>query len=125
MSNPLLAKYDELYGPKKEEPRPDYYKGEKSYAEELKELRDNSTIPCVSHQSVATSNTSTGITAANHIPKITSYDPYSGEDSFLQIAEKVKSKDARVTSVTLNRDVAGHFYTGRTTITFEVEAWNT
>lgn len=125
MSNPLLAKYEELYGQKKEEPKPDYYKGEKSYAEELKELRDNSTIPCVSHQSVATSNTSTGITAANHIPKITSYDPYSGEDSFLQIAEKVKSKDARVTSVTLNRDVAGHFYTGRTTITFEVEVWNT
>jgi hypothetical protein len=44
MTNPLLQKYEELYG-KKEEPKPDYYKGEKSYAEELEELRDTSTIP--------------------------------------------------------------------------------
>jgi D-arabinose 5-phosphate isomerase GutQ len=54
-----------------------------------------------------------------------SYDPHSGEDSFLQIAEKVKNKDAKVTSVTLNRDSVGLFTTGKTTITFEVEVWDT
>ena len=102
-SNPLIAKYEEIYG-QKEEPKPDYYKGEKSYAEELEELRDTSTIP---------------------ITKLTSYDPHSGEDSFLQVAEKIKNKDARVTSVTLNRDSVGVFATGLTTITFEVQVWDT
>lgn len=102
-SNPLLQKYEEIYG-KKEEPKPDYYKGEKSYAEKLEELRDTSTIPT---------------------KKLTSYDPHSGEDSFLQVAEKIKNKDARVTSVTLNRDSVGVFATGLTTITFEVQVWDT
>jgi hypothetical protein len=114
-NNPLIAKYEELYG-KKEEPKPDYYKGEKSYAEELKELRDTSCVPA---------NTPNIITKANHIPSLTSYDYDSGTDSFLQIAEKVKNKDARVTSVTLNRDAVGGFFsTGLTTITFEVQVWD-
>jgi hypothetical protein len=115
MTNPLLQKYEELYG-KKEEPKPDYYRGEKSYAEELEELRDTSTIPV---------NTPNITTKANHIPSLITYNPHSGEDSFLQIAEKVKNKDARVTSVTLNRDaVGGIFSTGLTTITFEVQVWD-
>ena len=116
MTNPLLQKYEELYG-KKEEPKPDYYKGEKSYAEELEELRDTSTIPV---------NNPNIITAINPSTSFKTYDPHSGEDSFLQIAEKVKNKDARVTSVTLNRDaVRGIFSTGLTTITFEVQVWDT
>ena len=104
MTNPLIDKFYELHPEKKEKPKPDYYKGEKSYAEELEELRDTSTIPT---------------------KKLTSYDPHSGEDSFLQVAEKIKNKDARVTSVTLNRDSVGVFATGLTTITFEVQVWDT
>ena len=92
-NNPLLQKYDELYG-QKEEPKPDYYKGEKSYAEELEELRDTSTIP---------------------ITKLTSYDYDSGKDSFLQTVEKVEKGQAKVSSVSVERDI----YTG-TKITFEV-----
>jgi len=57
--------------------------------------------------------------------KLTSYDPHSIEDSFLQIAEKVKNKDVKVTSVTLNRDSVGLFTTGLTTITFEVQVYDT
>ena len=111
MTNPLLQKYEELYG-KKEEPKP-----QKTHTEELKELRDISTVPV---------NTPNITTKANHIPSLITYDVDSGKDSFLQIAEKVKNKDARVTSVTLNRDaVGGIFSTGRTTITFEVEVWDT
>ena len=94
MTNPLLQKYEELYG-KKEEPKPDYYKGEKSYAEELEELRDTSTIP---------------------ITKLTSYDNESLNDSFLQIAEKVKNKQAQVYS--MNMDIDHSSRTKR--ITFEV-----
>ena len=116
MTNPLLQKYEELYG-KKEEPKPDYYKGEKSYAEELKELRDTSTVPV---------NTPNITTKANPIPSLITYDVDSGKDSFLQIAEKIKNGKAKVSSVTLNRDaVGGIFSTGRTTITFEVEVWDT
>jgi hypothetical protein len=94
MTNPLLQKYEELYG-KKEEPKPDYYKGEKSYAEELEELRDTSTIP---------------------ITKLTSYDNESLTDGFLQIAEKLKNKEAQVYSMNIDID-----HSSRTKrITFEV-----
>lgn len=93
-SNPLIDKYHELYG-KKEEPKPDYYKGEKSYAEELKELRDTSTIP---------------------ITKFTTYDIDSINDSFLQIAEKIKNKEAQV--CTMNMEIDQQTRTQR--ITFEV-----
>ena len=96
-SNPLIAKWEEIYG-KKEEPKPDYYKGEKSYAEELEELRDTSTIP---------------------ITKLTSYDNESLNDSFLQIAEKVKNKEAQIYS--MNMDIDQQTRTQR--ITFEV--WDT
>ena len=104
-NNPLIAKWEELYG-KKEEPKPDYYKGEKSYAEELKELRDTSTVPV---------NTPNIITKTNHIPSLITYDVDSGKDSFLQTAEKVEKGQAKVSSVSVERDI----YTG-TKITFEV-----
>ena len=114
-NNPLIAKWEEL-NKKKEPPKPDYYKGEKSYAEELKELRDTSTVPV---------NTPNITTKANHIPSLITYDVDSGKDSFLQTAEKVEKGQAKVSSVTLNRDaVGGIFSTGRTTITFEVEVWD-
>ena len=112
MTNPLIAKWEELYG-KKEEPKP-----QKTHTEELKELRDTSTI------SVTTSNNPYGVTKANPMLSLTSYDYDSGKDSFLQTAEKIKNKNAKVTSVTLNRD-AGLFITGPTTITFEVQVWDT
>ena len=40
--------------------------------------------------------------------------------SFLQIAEKVKNKDARVTSMNVSRDIPGI-----TRVTFEVQVWDT
>jgi len=117
MTNPLLAKYEELYG-KKEEPKKVEYELPEDFKTKLAELRDTSTIP-----SVATSNT--GITVANHIPKLVSYDPHSAEDYFLEVAEKIKNKDAKVTSVTLTHDRRGLFSTGMQTITFEVMLYDT
>jgi hypothetical protein len=93
MTNPLIEKYNELYG-KKEEPKPDYYKGEKSYAEELEELRDTSTIP---------------------VSKIKSYDLDDLKVSFHQIAEKVKSGEAQVSTMSVEMDIMYG-----TKITFEV-----
>jgi hypothetical protein len=123
MTNPLIAKYEEIYGKKEESKKVEYELPRDYFKEQLKELRDTSTIPCVPPQSVATSNT--GITAANPYPKLTSYDTHSENDSFLQIAEKVKNKDARVTSVSYIQDCVGVFSTGLTTITFEVQVWDT
>ena len=106
MTNPLLAKYEELYG-KKEEPK----KVPEDYKTKLAELRDTSTIP-----SVATSNT--GIAAANpYISKLISYDPHSGNDTFLQISEKIKKGDAKVTSVTMNTENFTR------SVTFEVQVF--
>ena len=100
MTNPLLQKYEELYG-KKEEPKP-----QKTHTDKLKELRDTSTVPV---------NTPNIITKANHIPSLITYDVDSGKDSFLQTAEKVEKGQAKVSSVSVERDI----YTG-TKITFEV-----
>jgi hypothetical protein len=98
MTNPLIDKFYELHPEKKEKPKPDYYKGEKSYAEELEELRDTSTIP---------------------ITKLISYDNESLKDGFLQIAEKLKNKEAQVSSMNIDID-----HSSRTKrITFEV--WDT
>ena len=109
-TNPLIAKWEELYNPK-EEP----------VVEEKYEMPPEWDV-----RGVTTTNAPNITTKANDIPSLITYDPHSGEDSFLQIAEKVKNKDARVTSVTLNRDVVGGiFSTERTTITFEVEVWDT
>ena len=95
MTNPLIDKFYELHPEKKENPKPDYYKGEKSYAEELEELRDTSTIP---------------------ITKLISYDNESLTDGFLQIAEKLKNKEAQVYSMNIDID-----HSSRTKrITFEV-----
>ena len=115
MTNPLIAKWEEL-NKKKEPPKLpkiEDYAGEKTIADELKERK----VISVSNASVSYNPKP---------PSLITYDVDSGKDSFLQIAEKMKNKDARVTSVTLNRDdVGGIFSIGRTTITFEVEVWDT
>ena len=99
MNKSLIDKFYELHPEKKPKlPKIEDYEGEKTIADELKSLKSKN---------------------------ITSYDPQSGEDSFLQIAEKVKNKDARVTSVTINRDVVSNFFAGMTKITFEVQVWDT
>ena len=123
MTNPLIAKYEEIYG-KKEEPKPEYVRpSQEQQTDTLNKYLENLNFPYAPPQSVATSNT--GTTATNPFPKLISYDTHSGEDSFLQIAEKVKNKDARVTSVSYSHDSVGIFTTGLTTITFEVQVWDT
>jgi hypothetical protein len=109
MTNPLIAKWEELHNPK-EEP-----KLQKTHTEELKELRDTSCVPV---------NTPNITTKANPIPSLITYDRCSGEDSFLQIAEKIKNGKAKVSSVSINADAVGGFNTGLRTYTFEVMEWD-
>jgi uncharacterized protein (DUF342 family) len=86
MTNPLIAKWEEL-NKKKEEPKP-----QKTHTEKLKELRDTSTVPV---------NTPNIITAKQMLPSFKTYDIDSINDSFLQIAEKVKNKKAQVVSMNM------------------------
>ena len=113
MTNPLIAKWEELHNPKKEEPKP-----QKTHTDKLKELRDTSTV------SINNSNSPYGITKANPIPSLITYDVDSGKDSFLQIAEKIKNGKAKVSSVSINADAVGGFNTGLRTYTFEVMDWD-
>jgi hypothetical protein len=96
MTNPLLQKYEELYGKKEppKMPRIEDYEGEETIADELKKLRDTSTIP---------------------VSKIKTYDPDDLKVSFQQIAEKVKNGEAQVFSVSMEIDIMSG-----TKITFEV-----
>ena len=105
-NNPLIAKYEELYG-KKEEPKKVEYELDPEF---VKQLENKSTLP--------TDPTT------KKLRTLTSYDVDSGKDSFLQIAEKVKNKNARVTSVSINADTSGAFSTGLRTYTFEVMEWD-
>ena len=103
-NNPLIAKWEEL-NKKKEPPKLpkiEDYAGEKTIADELKERK----VISVSNASVSYNPKP---------PSLTSYDYDSGKDSFLQTAEKVEKGQAKVSSVSVERDI----YTG-TKITFEV-----
>ena len=108
MTNPLLQKYEELYG-KKEKPK--VIKAENAKVE-IKGTQIGYTY--TDEISVATSNTS--ITKASPIK---SYDKYSGNDAFLELAEKVKNGTAQVKCVSLEVDAHGIFGYGKR-ITFEV-----
>ena len=110
MTNPLIAKWEELHNPKKEEPKP-----QKTHTEKLKELRDTSTVPV---------NTPNITTKTNHIPSLITYDVDSGKDSFLQVAELVKQNKAKITSMSMSVDATELF---AKTISFEVMVadWDT
>ena len=103
MSNPLIAKYEELYG-KKEEP----------VVEEKIELPPEWNVSGVTTLSVATSNT--GITAGNPSRAFMSYEPT--EDAFLDVAGKVQRGDAKVVSMHMNME---HY---KKSYTFEVQVVN-
>ena len=114
MTNPLIAKWEEL-NKKKEPPKLpkiEDYAGEKTIANELKERK----VISVSNASVSYNPKP---------PSLITYDVDSGKDSFLQIAEKIKNGKAKVSSVSITADAVGGFNTGLRTYTFEVMEWDT
>ena len=74
-SNPLLQKYEELYGKKEppKMPRIEDYEGEETFADELKKSKS----------------------------KLKTYDLDDLKVSFQQIAEKVKNGEAQVSSMSM------------------------
>ena len=77
MMNPLLQKYEELYGKKEppKMPRIEDYEGEETFADELKKS------------------------------KLKSYDPGDLKVSFQQVAERVKNGEAQVSSMSMEMDI--------------------
>lgn len=124
MTNPLLQKWEELYG-KKEEPKPQEIKT--TYTkDELEALAPY--INTNSNKITVNSNGINYINATNATVSarpITSYDLHSSEHIFLEVAEKVRTKDAKVSSMSVNIDSVGIFTTGLQTFTFEVMVYNT
>ena len=124
MSNPLIDKYFELYPEKKEEPKKEYL----ALSEEQMDIVSKYLTTPDKYSTVSVTNVNPNsvsiITAANPYSKLTSYDVDSAENYFLEVAEKIKNKNAKVTSITLNSDRAGLFTTGMTTMTFEVQVYD-
>jgi hypothetical protein len=107
--NPLLKKYEELYGHKEESKKVEFELNSE-FLEELKNKSISTDIKVISPtnvnvSAVATSNT--GITKATRTIK--SRDKQSSNDSFLQIAEKVKNGTAQVALVSIEFDSYGNF----------------
>lgn len=111
--NPLLKKYEELYGHKEESKKVEFELNSE-FLEELKNKSISTDIKDISPtnvnvSAVATSNT--GITKATRTIK--SYDKQSTNDAFLQIAEKVKNGTAQVALVSIELDSYGNFGYGK------------
>jgi hypothetical protein len=113
MTNPLITKYEEIYG-KKKEPKPEYVKPSQEQTNILNTYLENLNFPRVPAQSVATSNT--GITSVDPTKAFISYEPT--EDAFLDVAGKVQKGDAKVVSMHMNME---HY---RKSYTFEVQVVN-
>jgi hypothetical protein len=104
-NNPLIEKYNEIYGKKETPklPRIEDYKGEETFADELKKLRDTSTIP---------------------VSKIKSYDLDDLKASFQQVAEQLQTSRAQVLSMSMEMGYPiGECYTSKT-LTFEVRVYD-
>lgn len=150
-NNPLLQKWEELYG-KKEEPKSQKIEmsGESSlltqeqidnaggYLTKASNYYDVSNPKGLKNALLNAVNaftdarvpygsytSATNSTVSVQPSKLTSYDPHSGEGIFFETAEKIKNKDAKVISVTYDQDRVGYFSTGMITMTFQVQVWGT
>jgi len=98
-NNPLIQKYEELYG-KKEEPKPEPKKVKYEIPAEIKNL---------------------SITPATAINQLTAYaktySSFIGDNEFLTVADKIQKGEAKVVSASINNE---HFIKS---VTFEVQVY--
>lgn len=99
-NNPLIQKYEELYGKKEppKMPRIEDYEGEETIADELKKSK-------VENAKITITGNSSGVICNPNPPSLTTYDIDSVNDAFLQITEKVKNSEAQVVSMGMERDM--------------------
>ena len=133
MNNPLLQKYEELYGKKEEHPPKNTKEGyelDPDFVEKLKDVETLSTVASITGNTgseiTATSNyisaTNSSVSYTPYRP-IKTYDTHSTKDAFMQVADKVKSGTAKVLNLTMEMDMVGSFSAGKK-ITFEVYVYD-
>ena len=108
MTNPLIEKYEEIYG-KKEEPKPEPKKVEYEIPAEIKNLSISSVNPHNNPHTITAVNRLTGYNKT--------YSSVIGDSKFLKIADKIQKGEAKVVSTSVNLD---HF---TKSITFEVQVY--
>ena len=133
--HPLLENYEKYYGKKEEEPKKEELKGIANVSLSKEQMEDLETyLRATSGTSGITSVTTSSnlITTSNSTVSITqkpkaikTFDTECSKDCFLEIAEKIKDHTAKVTSITMNADMAGNYYTGLRTVIFEVQVYET
>jgi hypothetical protein len=98
MTNPLIDKYDEIYGKKEKPkfPRIEDYEGEETFADELKKSKP---------------------------PTLKSYDLDDLKASFQQVAEQLQNDKAQVLSMSMEMGYPIGKYCSPKTITFEVRVY--
>ncbi len=122
--HPLLENYEKYYGKKEKPkiPRIEDYEGEKTIADELKGIANVSlskeqmedlvpylsgtcgiTSVTTSSPYITTSNQTVSISTPN-MRTFSSYDLYSINQSFLEIADKIKMNKAQVTNMEVTFD---------------------
>ncbi len=149
--HPLLENYEKYYGKKEEPklPKIEDYEGEKTIADELKELKMSNSVslsneqlevlaPYLSTTSgtigiASVSASSAYITASNANVSITpklptpnlrtfsSYDIYSINQSFLEVADQIKMNKAQVTNMEVSFDKNFGYNLSTKTLTFSVQ----
>ena len=107
-NNPLIAKYEELYG-KKEEPKPEPKKVVYEIPAEIKNL---------SITSGTTTNNPYATTAVNQLTSyMKTHSSFIGDNEFLKVADKIQKGEAKVVSISTNLQ---HF---TKSATFEVQVY--
>jgi hypothetical protein len=100
-TNPLIAKWEELHNPKKEEPKPEPKKVVYEIPAEIKNL---SITP-----------------ATNKFNQLTAYaktfERFGGDDEFLIVADKIQKREAKVVNMITNMENFSK------SITFEVQVY--
>jgi len=103
MTNPLIEKYEELYG-KKEEPKPEPKKVVYEIPAEIKNL--------------------SGISGTTKFNQLTAYaktfESFGGDNEFLKVADKIQKGEAKVVNMIANME---NFLKSSKSITFEVQVY--
>jgi len=113
MTNPLIDKYNEIYG-KKEKLKKVEYELTPEFFEELKKLTSTNISITTNCTNLPVSTSNTGITK---LPIHKTYDRDDLKVSFQQVADKIQQGKAQVASMSMERDIMSIM---RNKIIFEV-----
>jgi len=89
-NNPLIAKWEELHNPKKEEPKKVEYELAPEFVKQLENIFTLPTDP-----------------TTKKLPSLITYDPDDSKVSFQQVADKIQQGKAQVLSMSMERDIMG------------------